>query len=518
MSGIPDLINAFERSAGYADYSAGSEAKTPAQAEAFRIAGRWMRMQADLLEKTHDMQLIHATDLNATGLTQAGSTVNVIGNISVSAISSTTATISWDVNPDAGGQVIWGTDPNDLSNSGPVEINDLPQHVQNLSGFPAGSTIYYRILSGDAESDVLDFDTTVANAFPPISTAYQRTDSNPPARPTAGNSVVDPFDANITIKNMGQKFHFYSSRTAFSADSTRVILGYEVVDIASNTVIYTISDSNGEHAFSHVDSDIIFACFGGSIRKINISTGAVTTVATFAGYDNCTMGRFEGSPSADDRYIPIVGISGGTDQDIFICDTVNGNIVNNNKLPVPSGFDNVKLSHSGSHAFIAANGTVLIAPVSDVSNTSTTGLSSQHSDTATENVTGDDCLVLFTTGSTVTVLKTDGSNYVINLGFNTSNGHISGRCVSTQGMCLISSYSTRQLVGLIIQQGTAQFRHYGFHRGADFADATRTDPNDPGIGYRSIAKSCVSPDFSRMISHAEWNSSTTRECYIQTYG
>lgn len=147
-------------------YEAATKVETDLSDQINALVVKHIRDEAIKLEQLqeHNMYIRTPSAVIAPDLTVAQ--VNTITNESAGSITSTSAVISWDVSPAAGGQVFWGTSAGSLTNSGPLESNPFAAHTYTLTGLPADTTIYYRIDSGDASSAVLSFATSAVVAGP----------------------------------------------------------------------------------------------------------------------------------------------------------------------------------------------------------------------------------------------------------------------------------------------------------------------------------------------------------------
>lgn len=100
-----------------------------------------------------------------------GPAAPVLSNI-VATPSTTSATIAWDVTPNATGQVEYGTTPS-YGLTSTLETNFLASHSQAIASLTPGTTYHYRIHSVDALGNgVFSTDATFATSAGSVATVY----------------------------------------------------------------------------------------------------------------------------------------------------------------------------------------------------------------------------------------------------------------------------------------------------------------------------------------------------------
>ncbi len=103
----------------------------------------------------------------------------VISNVQATGITQTTATITWQTDEGATGQVEYGLDTS-YGNSSPLNSNYRTSHSHALSGLTAGTTYHYRVRSTDASgnesvSGDYTFTTEAPDTTPPVISNVQAT-------------------------------------------------------------------------------------------------------------------------------------------------------------------------------------------------------------------------------------------------------------------------------------------------------------------------------------------------------
>jgi hypothetical protein len=160
----------------------------------------------------------------------------------------------------------------------------------------------------------------------------QQTHSVPPlAKPGYLSSVIDPVfgtkitritgDPGTTVPVVGgtwgtRERHHYSKDQAWNADMSILYLeerggGPQLfLDGHTYQVLFSYVEESQDAARWHPrDPHIMFYVGDHDLRTLDVSTGARTTIATFSGYSDFTIGEAEGNLSVDGTKIALTGTS-----------------------------------------------------------------------------------------------------------------------------------------------------------------------------------------------------------------
>ncbi len=180
-----------------------------------------------------------SSDFSFTTLADSDTTPPVINSVSASAVTISSATITWSTNEASDTQVEYGT-ATGYGNSTWLNGSMVTSHSAFVSGLSAGTLYHYRVKSRDAADNPAtsgDFTFTTLSFAPPppppppgVITDHNVYPEPPaPALPRAGGTFVDPaFGTTImrvTDENDGTSNHnYYSYWPTFNLDSTRFFI------------------------------------------------------------------------------------------------------------------------------------------------------------------------------------------------------------------------------------------------------------------------------------------------------
>lgn len=139
----------------------------------------------------------------------ADTTAPTISSLSVSGVSTSSATITWTTNEAATSQVKYGTSAGSLSSQTTATSSTVTSHSVTLSGLSAGTTYYLQAVSADAAgnsatSSQTSFSTeaaaTSATPEPPAPPSTPTTTSSPTPEPTptTGGTTPEPTPTTST--------------------------------------------------------------------------------------------------------------------------------------------------------------------------------------------------------------------------------------------------------------------------------------------------------------------------------
>ena len=144
----------------------------------------------------------------------------------------------------------------------------------------------------------------------------------------------------------------YAKMQPWNADGSRLLLSYSKTGYVLDGKTYRLLgrvplNSIGDAVWSNTDRDAIYRSEGNALVRVTASTGAVTRLATFAGFSSVVVGGGEGSPSNDDHYLALLGRSAAGDS-ALVYDLSAGRLVGQRLLGPTGSVDWVAMSQSGA--------------------------------------------------------------------------------------------------------------------------------------------------------------------------
>ena len=117
-------------------------------------------------------------------------------------------------------------------------------------------------------------------------------------------SVQDMTITRITdnaSSNDNLKKHQYSRRAAWNRDGSLILISNNILD--AKTYKKVTSTPMSDENWSNTNPDILFGTQGNRFLSHNVRTDKVTTLHTFSGYGDCTIGQHEGNVTLDDEKV-----------------------------------------------------------------------------------------------------------------------------------------------------------------------------------------------------------------------
>lgn len=303
---------------------------------------------------------------------------SAISNVAVSGITDNTATIAWDWDIAATGQIAWDTSSHadfaSYAHTSTLEPLLLTHHSQGLTGLPSSTTVHYRIEGVNAQSQTtLDSDRTFAttgagaSSFPPDTTLTVQTVPSWSV-PTYLVPFTDPVwgTEGMRISNENGVANYYSKIQSWNADGTRIFLARRgsfpgvYLNASTYAIVNNAQNHPGNPQMSNTDPDLCYGALNGSntLRKVVMSTGVQSTVHTFTGFYDVSMGQGEGGISvADDRYFALIGqVTNGGTKKVIVYDRTADTVLAQVTLSSSPGVNNCMMDPGGDYFIVQYNG------------------------------------------------------------------------------------------------------------------------------------------------------------------
>ncbi len=306
--------------------------------------------------------------------------------------------------------------------------------------------------------------------------------------------ISDP-DAFEVSSGSGVLLSNYPKIQAWNVDMSLISLafGTYLLDGENYSIYKKTSTSLYERRWSNVKPDIAYFCSGNQFKKINIETEEITTLHTFQGY-KATIGPWEGSISADDKYVVITNESGGVPVEASLYDIEANNVISTKSFS--GDIDWITITPSGNYIVVNDRGNQNM-DVYDLNFNylRTVGIGSQHGDFGVDSE-GNEVWVQVIP---LSMARLSDGKYTRLLQPNIG-GHISGRGFNNPGWALVSTdingefnYTT-QLFEIKLD-GSGTIRHFGYAR----TSCTT---------YENYPMGSVSRDGKRVIFNSDWKYGT----------
>lgn len=355
---------------------------------------------------------------------------------------------------------------------------------------------------------------------PQVSTLSGEDQNRSQSRPGFLQSVPG-MDNNIRITRVSdsQSFgqHNYSKRQAWNLDETMLDVGGKILDVTNNYQIIDSLNMSLEHQWSYTDANLLYGLKYDPTAihfvSYDISNGQETHIYTFSGYDNCTMGDYEGSSSIDDRYVLLACTDSSGNKDLISFDIVAKSVLG--KLQAESNFNWGTFTLSGSYILVENNRPG--APDSErkqirydrnLRNPQLLLTGTQHGDMGLDD-NGDDVYVMIDWDYIFYIRIKDGARVNLGITNRAGNGHVSCKAYKRPGWCYFSSRDQYQRIfaakigaipnaavitdsrGREVIPGIAVMEMWGFSKASSST-------------YQNHAKASVSPSGTKIVYSSDW--------------
>ncbi len=257
----------------------------------------------------------------------------------------------------------------------------------------------------------------------------------------------------------------YPKIRSWNADMSLIILGNHFLVNANDYTLVKTLPYLDEPRWSNVDPNIIFFKNGSSFAKIDINTEVVTNLVSFPDFNNVTIGPWEGSQSADDKYVVITDEDGGATKAVLY--NIQTDQIESS-MSFSGDIDWVSITPSGNYIVVNDRGNNNI-DVYDLNFNylRTIGISSQHGDFGVDSE-GNEVWVQVIP---LSMSRLSDGKYTRLLDPNIG-GHISGRGFDNPGWAFVSTdinhwndvyYYSTQLFEIKLD-GSGIIRHFGHAR------------------------------------------------------
>lgn len=360
------------------------------------------------------------------------------------------------------------------------------QEIEELLGYvPDG-------FEDEVQSDLVQQDSSVALAVQFGATTFEF----PQSETLLNTDVVDRFEPKLDVgERRAQAFfgttlervsssaslevdnvlprHFYSKRQAWNADQTLIDIADKIVDVETKKIVVGLVPITSERNWSNLNPELIYgvavAGAKNAFASYNVNSEQMTELISLEDFTSCTLGRFEGNISLDDRYAVLIcdELNGGATKLLSI-DILNKQIMA--ALPAESNINWASFSSSGRYILVENNlfpdenpellrydpffqeRTFLAKPT--------------HGDIGID-AEGNEVYVMAGADFVNVVRIADTMQYVLAvtsqekpIGF----GHISCRNILRPGWCYFSSRNNQWLGALKISPTDVAIEHWGYHR------------------------------------------------------
>lgn len=374
--------------------------------------------------------------------------------------------------------------------------------------------------------------SVAAVTYPPESSLTNTTAPNL-SRPGYLSPVIDTvFNSQITRISDKTAFgmstqyirHAYAKVEPWNSDGTKIMLSYTSPSPILNGTTYAFINMvslPGSARWANTDPQYIYGVTNNNqfVRADMNNNGSRTTLHTFTGYTNLSIGNGEGNISNDDRYVALQATNSSTSRAwIIIYDILNDTIVSSLDLGTTAP-DWVSMSQSGTYVVIEwtteGSGRSQGVEVFDrnLNFLRQIDIGYPHGDLGYDQ-SGNEVFVSFSEGlypnATVHARRLDTGTTTILIpnspGFR--SGHVSCRNTSRPGWCYLSNYGTDtnqigydEVFAIKIQSGTPVVQRFGhsFHTG--------------GIEYEAQPHGVPNRDGSKILFASDWKTGVNGDVY-----
>ena len=360
-----------------------------------------------------------------------------------------------------------------------------------------------------------------SEALRPQSSTLSGEDPNRGQGRPAHLQAIQGMDSNVRITRVSDSesfgSHGYSKRQSWNLDETKLDIGGKILDATNNYQRIDSLNMSTEHHWSHTDANLIYGLKYNPTAihfvKYDVSNSQETLINTFSGYDNCTIGDYEGSTSIDDRYVVLTCSDSSGNKDIISYDIVARSVLGT--LRAESDFNWASVSQSGLYILVENNrpgaddqNRKLIRYDRNLQNPTLLITDAQHGDLGFDD-NGDDVYVMIDWDYIFYVRIKDGARVNLGITNRAGNGHVSCRAFKRPGWCYFSSRDQNQRIfaakigapanasptaddrGRLVIPGISLVEMWGHSK----ATASR---------YENYAKASVSPSGRKIVFASDW--------------
>ena len=344
-------------------------------------------------------------------------------------------------------------------------------------------------------------------------------------QPEFNAEIIRVGDATAMSSGGNRIRHFYAKTQPWNCDGTKMLLNFDaarafvldgntyallnVIDLTgTNLVTDGISGTCDDAKWSNTKPNVIYSTVGNTLISIDATTGAHTTLHTFAAYTLVSNGYQEGNQSDDDRYFTIMGKTAGGNYTLAVYDLWHDSVSSGSfNLTTLGGdvtdIDWFGMSHSGLYVGILYN-TLHKFSVFDNNMTFLRDLwtnNHDHGDFGWDQSGAEVFVALYedSTNNYIESWPLSGAPKTRNLTTQwTGDMHISGRANKRPGWIYVSSY--RLGAGLGFEKEVAAVKLDASGTMEHFAHSRNS--NTSGTGYATEA--CPDRAGARVIFASDW--------------
>jgi hypothetical protein len=142
--------------------------------------------------------------------------------------------------------------------------------------------------------------------FPPTTTLARGAPPPLAEPPLGGSAVFADLDTTVTRASNGR--HHYAKDSPWNSDESLVLLlRGEVLDGQTYRRVKTVALPSGHRTWANTDPDVVYGVTANRWVRLNVSTGATTTLATYPEHREVSHGGGEGNTDNADRLAVLVG-------------------------------------------------------------------------------------------------------------------------------------------------------------------------------------------------------------------
>lgn len=339
-----------------------------------------------------------------------------------------------------------------------------------------------------------------------------------PSLPAVGSFIPMPGTGGTVeytvISNGGEaKRHHYAKRSAIDPFNTYIIFQDYLLDFDTLNEVAQVPFGY-EFVVSQRTKHEFFGFVGNKFSRWNAATGAITEIWAAPAGTEYTIGQWEGQQSWDDRYIPLVWKSGGS-QKLSIIDITKGTSVGQiDVASAGSGFNWADISPRGTYVLVGNSDGVFRYDINLTNKTklNTTSSGNAHGDVLFD-VAGNEVFAqegnFYDGDIAYTILKSNVLHRIDVVNAATQTGvaypnaasHISGQAADVQGRLFVSLQNTSGMSSMFtvdLVPGQTKVQSWGHSY-------------TTGNTYESHAKATMSNDGNTIVWSSDSMGGTTRE-------